>query len=65
MTLNTDLTDPNKQVSIDRKEIEEMMESKISAMPSGLLNRMTQEEVLDLLAYLISGGDSKHQIFAE
>jgi putative heme-binding domain-containing protein len=65
MTLNTDLTDPNKQVSIDRKEIEEMMESKVSAMPSGLLNRMTQEEILDLLAYLISGGDSKHKIFAE
>ena len=65
MTLNTDLTDPNKRVGIDRKEIEEMMVSKVSAMPTGLLNRMTKEEVLDLVAYLISGGNADHESFAK
>ncbi len=63
MTLNTDLTDPNQRVNIDRKEIEELVVSKTSPMPAGLLNRMTREEILDLIAYVISGGDSKHEFF--
>ncbi|MCS7471662.1 c-type cytochrome [Stieleria sp. ICT_E10.1] len=63
MTLNTDLTDPNDRVNIDRKTIEEMMVSKTSAMPEGLFNRMTQDEILDLVAYLISAGDPKHEFF--
>ncbi|MCP4785680.1 MAG: c-type cytochrome [Fuerstiella sp.] len=63
ITLNTDLTDPNKRVSVKRGEIEEMMVSKTSPMPTGLFNRMTKEEILDLIAYLISGGDSKHAFF--
>lgn len=63
MTLNTDLTDPNKRIKIDRKEIEEMFVSKTSPMPVDLLNRMTKEEILDLIAYMISAGDSKHEYF--
>ena len=63
LTLNTDLTDPNKRVSINRDSIEEMFVSKTSAMPTGLLGRMTQDEILDLTAYLISGGDAEHECF--
>ena len=65
MTLNTDLTDPNKRVGIDRKEIDLLEVSEVSAMPSGLLNPMTQDEVLDLVAYLLSGGDESHRYFAK
>lgn len=65
MTLNTDLTDPNKRVGIDRKEIDILEVSKVSAMPSGLLNPMTSDEVLDLVAYLLSGGDASHRYFAD
>jgi hypothetical protein len=32
-------------------------------MPAGLFNRMTKDEVLDLIAYLISAGDAKHEYF--
>ena len=63
LTLNTDLTDPNKRVNINRNTIDEMLVSKTSPMPVGLFNRMTKEEILDLVAYLISGGDPKHQYF--
>ena len=63
LTLNTDLTDPNKRVNINRNTIDEMSISKTSPMPVGLFNRMTKEEILDLVAYLISGGDPKHQYF--
>jgi putative heme-binding domain-containing protein len=65
MTLNTDLTDPNKRVGIDRKEIDLLEVSDVSAMPSGLLNPMTKDEVLDLVAYLLSGGDESHRYFTD
>ncbi len=63
LTLNTDLTDPNLRVTIDRKEIEEMAPSAISPMPVGLLNLLTKDEVLDLVAYVLSGGEPKHEYF--
>ena len=34
-------------------------------MPVGLLNTFTQEEILDLLAYLESLGDAKHPNFTK
>ena len=63
LTLNTDLTDPNKRVTINRNTIDEMLVSKTSPMPAGLFNRMTKEEILDLVAYLISGADPRHEYF--
>ena len=32
-------------------------------MPKGLLDKLTREEVLDLLAYVIAGGNPKHKSF--
>lgn len=63
MMLNTDLTAPNQQIAINRQEIDEITISKTSPMPKGLLGRMTKEEILDLVAFLISGGDSSHPAF--
>ncbi len=63
IVLNTDLADPWERVSINRDDIDEMMVSKTSPMPVGLFSRMTQDEILDLTAYLISGGDAKHECF--
>tara|TARA_R110002111_G_scaffold144910_2_gene211246 strand:+ start:53430 stop:55694 length:2265 start_codon:yes stop_codon:yes gene_type:complete len=65
MTLNTDLTDPNKRVNIDRKTIDELVVSKISPMPADLFARMTKDEILDLIAYLISAGDAQHPFFQD
>jgi putative heme-binding domain-containing protein len=61
--LNTDGTDPNQRRSIDRKEVVSIGLSKISPMPEKLLHPMTRDEIMDLLAYLISGGDPKHALF--
>ena len=63
IVLNTDLADPWERVSINRDDIDEMMVSKTSPMPVGLFSRMTQDEILDLTAYLISGGDAGHEYF--
>jgi putative heme-binding domain-containing protein len=63
LMLNTDLTNPNQQVRLNRNEIDEINISNVSPMPKGLLSKMTQEEILDLVAYVISGGDSQHKLF--
>jgi putative heme-binding domain-containing protein len=55
LTLNTDLTNPNQRVNIDRKEVEEMSVAPISPMPAELFSRMTKDEILDMLAYVIAG----------
>jgi hypothetical protein len=34
-----------------------------SIMPKGLLDKLTREEILDLLAYMWSKGDPKHKLF--
>ena len=37
--------------------------SKTSPMPEGLLGPLTQDEILNLTAYVLSGGDRKHAMF--
>ncbi|MEO8494063.1 MAG: hypothetical protein ABI614_03265 [Planctomycetota bacterium] len=41
-----------EKVRIDRRSIEEAIPSRKSAMPDGLLEQLTTEEVVDLFAYL-------------
>ena len=49
---------------VDRKQVTSIEPSKVSLMPPGLLNILTKDEVLDLLAYVLSGGDPKNAVFA-
>lgn len=51
-------------VTVRKSEIASRQLSKTSPMPAGLLNTFSQDEILDLLAYLESFGDSKHPNFA-
>ena len=64
VTLNTDLYNPNQRTSVQRKEIQSMGPSTVSPMPPGLLNMMEKEEIMDLLAYILSGGDTNHRFFS-
>ena len=50
-------------VILKKDAIEFKTELKLSLMPEGLLNRMNREDILDLLAYLRSGGDPNHAAF--
>ncbi len=61
--VNTNMLDPNAMVNVNRNDIEEMVPSKSSMMPNGLLNTLTEQEVLDLMAYLLSRGDRNHAMF--
>ncbi|MBI3882145.1 MAG: heme-binding protein [Verrucomicrobia bacterium] len=63
--VNTDLTDPNQREGVDRKQVKSIETSKVSPMPEGLLNMLQKEEVLDLVAYVLSGGDAKNAMFSK
>ena len=61
--INTDLSDPDQRVGVDRKQVRSIEVSKVSPMPPMLLNMLTKEEVLDLVAFVLSGGDKEHRFF--
>ena len=64
VVLNTDLYNPNQRTSVERKQVQNMGPSPVSPMPPGLLNMMEKEEIMDLLAYILSGGDDNHRFFS-
>jgi putative heme-binding domain-containing protein len=61
--INTDAANPFQQESIDRKKVKSIEFSKVSPMPEGLIGLLTADEVADLTAYVLSGGDRKHAMF--
>ncbi|XZE21414.1 c-type cytochrome [Pirellulaceae bacterium SH449] len=52
-----------KPIVLAKDEIEEMKESKVSQMPVGLLDQLNEQEVRDLMAYLMTAGDSKSRVY--
>ncbi|MCB1066489.1 MAG: c-type cytochrome, partial [Verrucomicrobiae bacterium] len=63
VTLNTDLSDPNQRTNVDRKEVKSIEVSEVSPMPPMLFAMLKKEEILDLLAYVLSGGDKENAMF--
>ena len=55
--VQTDMLNPSILTSVNVDQIEERTASKVSMMPEGMLNTLTRDEVLDLMAYIRSGGD--------
>lgn len=50
-------------IEIKKSEIDERVKSVTSIMPKGLLDKLTRDEVLDLIAYIASRGDKKSKLF--
>jgi putative heme-binding domain-containing protein len=63
VTMLVDPEDASKVVDIPRGEIDAMQPAAASLMPADLLKTLNEEEVLDLLAYLLSRGDPGHPMF--
>jgi len=63
ITLLTDPEDATKVVKIPKGDIELKKPSKVSLMPKDLLDPLNKEEVLDLLAYLLSRGNPNDPMF--
>jgi putative heme-binding domain-containing protein len=54
------LNDLTKTPAADIKSVEF---SQISPMPPGTILGMNRDELMDIMAYLISGGDARHKVF--
>jgi putative heme-binding domain-containing protein len=61
--VNTDMLNPGETTKVERKQIKSIEASKVSPMPAGLLNQLPEDEVLDLLAYVLSGGKPDNRMF--
>ena len=57
MSVMTNMLDPNGLVNVDQRRVESIEKSKVSMMPEGLLDSFHEDEILDLVAYLLSRGD--------
>jgi putative heme-binding domain-containing protein len=56
--VQTNMLDPGNFTNLSAANIEDRKPSEVSMMPKGLLDTMTKDDVLDLLAYLRSVSDS-------
>ncbi|MBM3981543.1 MAG: c-type cytochrome [Planctomycetes bacterium] len=63
LTVVVDPEDSSKIAEIKLTDIEERRVSKVSLMPEKLLNDLNENEVLDMLAYMLSRGDPNHAMF--
>ena len=50
---------------IPKDYIEDRVKSKVSMMPKGLLDKLSREEILDLVAYVYAKGDPKNKLFMD
>ena len=51
--------------TLNKADIQSMTASAISPMPAKLLDRLNEQEVLDLFVYLLSGADPKHKLYTK
>ena len=62
-TIVVDPEDSTKVVEVKKEDVASMKPSNVSLMPDKLLNTLNENEVLDLLAYMLSRGDPNHPMF--
>ncbi|HMC90111.1 MAG TPA: heme-binding protein, partial [Gemmataceae bacterium] len=63
MIVMTNMLDPNGLVNVNQRRVESVEKSKISMMPTGLLDTLKEDEILDLVAYLLSRADRTNSMF--
>jgi putative heme-binding domain-containing protein len=54
---------PSQTVAVAHDAIVSEEVLPVSVMPSGLVNSLNADELLDLMAYLVSGADPQHDVF--
>lgn len=50
-------------IILKKADIEQKQKSNVSTMPKGLLDTLSRDEILDLLAYILSKGKAEHEMF--
>jgi putative heme-binding domain-containing protein len=65
MMVCTNMMDPNNFTNVDTRDVVKTEESKISMMPPGLLFMLKEDDILDLMAYLLSKGNPDDPMFVK
>jgi len=63
ITVVVDPENSSKVIEIKKADIDEMTASKVSLMPKDLLKTLNEDEMLDLMAYLLSRGNPQDPMF--
>lgn len=63
LSVLTNMLDPSSLTEVNRDNVMETSEAKVSMMPTGLLDTFSADEIADLVAYLRSGGDPQSPIY--
>jgi putative heme-binding domain-containing protein len=63
MVVNTNMLDPNANVGVKPSDVVSIKPSKNSLMPAGTIDVLEPDEVLDLMAYLLSRSDKANAMF--
>ncbi len=53
----------DKPTILKKDSIEGRKQAELSLMPQGLVNKLSPEEILDLIAFVVSKGDKNHKLF--
>lgn len=56
---------PDEVREIPKSDVTDTKVSNVSIMPPGLLNPLNEEELKDLIAYLMAGGNKEHPVYTE
>ena len=59
------MMNPQATIEIAAADVKSEAPSPVSPMPPGLLNELTKEQVLELMAYLDSGGDRNAAVYSK
>jgi putative heme-binding domain-containing protein len=62
LVLQPNVLKPDK-ITVKKADITARALSKVSPMPDGLVNNLEKDEILDLIAFLESGGNAEHPDF--
>ncbi|QDS87952.1 Cytochrome c-552 precursor [Rosistilla ulvae] len=63
--VKSDPLNQDKPTVVIKEDIEHEKKNEKSAMPTGLLNYFTKEQVLDLIAYVMAAGDPTSEVFKD
>lgn len=65
MMVCTNMMDPNNFTNVDARDVVKTEENKVSMMPPGLLYMLKEDDILDLMAYLLSKGNPDDPMFVK
>ena len=63
LTVVTDPFDATRIIKIKKDDIDQIRPSPTSLMPENLLDKLNKDEVLDLIAYILSRGNPNGRMF--